>query len=152
MHCTQLSLSVKQYLVLTFGTDPHALGNGFQRRVQTVQVINTWTCVTHQQLPAFSANTAKILMDIALKIEGKGCGWEKEREKAKSELWPVTSTSWLNAKFIAQTISKEIPNGQALFRLWNRKTRQDIRIIDICPPKHSLCPPKAKYYSKYLLP
>lgn len=54
------------YLVLTSGTDPHALGDGFQRRVEAVQVIHTGTRVAHQQLAAFSANTAKILVDITL--------------------------------------------------------------------------------------
>lgn len=85
-----------------------------------------------------------------VKLRGREEG-ERKREKAKSELSPLTSTSQLNAKFTAQTISKGIQIGQALSRLWNRKTGQDVRNADICAPKHSLCPPKAKCYSKHLL-
>lgn len=36
------------YLVLTFGTDPHAFRNGFQWWVQAVQVKDTRTRVTHE--------------------------------------------------------------------------------------------------------
>ena len=54
------------YLILTFGTDPHAFRNGFQRGVQAVQVVNTRTRVAHEQLPTAPAHSAEVLMDVSL--------------------------------------------------------------------------------------
>lgn len=54
------------YLILTFWTNPHALRNGFQGWIQAIQVIDTRTRVTHEQLATASAHSAEILMDVPL--------------------------------------------------------------------------------------
>lgn len=62
------------YLVLTFRTDPHAFGNVFEGWFQAVEVVDTRTCITHEQLSTASAHSAEILMDVSIPGAGAGLG------------------------------------------------------------------------------
>lgn len=114
------------YLVVTFGADPHAPGNGFQGWSEAVQMVNTCTCVTHEQLTTAPAHSAEVLMDVSLsgriapisftarlgltnqvcrgRAEGRGhvC-WFQDYRIILGSLWRLKKTlkKWLKTAYVA---------------------------------------------------